>query len=165
MLRSFPIYLTITDMHTCILSHSVVSSSLHPMDYSLPGSSVHGIILERIPEWVAISFSRGSSQPHFTCQNLEAYVVTRGDKFWHESWSWVLKCRQKAESEVPRSDPWPCLSLTTDRVNRILLVELGSGTQKAEKESAKKRWDARLPMRRNTSRNLKEVLIFETLNL
>ena len=40
-------------MHTCILSHSVVSSSLHPMDYSLPGSSVHGIILERIPEWVA----------------------------------------------------------------------------------------------------------------
>ena len=33
------------------------------MDYSLPGSSVHGILQARILEWVAISFSRGSSQP------------------------------------------------------------------------------------------------------
>ena len=32
-----------------------------PMDCSLPGSSVHGILQERILEWVAISFSRGSS--------------------------------------------------------------------------------------------------------
>ena len=29
----------------------------------LPGSSVHGIFQTRIPEWVAISFYRGSSQP------------------------------------------------------------------------------------------------------
>ena len=28
-----------------------------------PGSSVHGILQARIPEWVAIFFSRGSSQP------------------------------------------------------------------------------------------------------
>ena len=34
-----------------------------PMDYSLPGSSVHGIFQARVREWVAISFSRGSSQP------------------------------------------------------------------------------------------------------
>ena len=34
-----------------------------PMDRSLPGSSVHEIIQTRILEWVAISFSRGSSQP------------------------------------------------------------------------------------------------------
>ena len=32
-----------------------------PMDCSLPSSSVHGIVLARILEWVAISFSRGSS--------------------------------------------------------------------------------------------------------
>ena len=32
-----------------------------PMDCSLPGSSVHGIFQARILEWVAISFSRGSS--------------------------------------------------------------------------------------------------------
>ena len=34
-----------------------------PMDYSLPGSSVHGIFQARILEWVAMPFSRGSSQP------------------------------------------------------------------------------------------------------
>ena len=34
-----------------------------PMDYSLPGSSVHGVSQARILEWVAISFSRGSSGP------------------------------------------------------------------------------------------------------
>ena len=33
------------------------------MDYSLPGSPVHGISQARILEWVAISFSRGSSWP------------------------------------------------------------------------------------------------------
>ena len=33
------------------------------VDCSLPGSSVHGILQARILEWVAISFSRGSSQP------------------------------------------------------------------------------------------------------
>ena len=35
----------------------------NPMDYSPPGSSVHGILQARILEWVAISFSRGSYQP------------------------------------------------------------------------------------------------------
>ena len=32
-----------------------------PVDRSPPGSSVHGILQARILEWVAISFSRGSS--------------------------------------------------------------------------------------------------------
>ena len=35
----------------------------NPMDYSLPGSSAHGISQARVLQWVAISFSRGSSQP------------------------------------------------------------------------------------------------------
>ena len=35
----------------------------NPMDHSLPGSSVLGNFQARILEWVAISFSRGSSQP------------------------------------------------------------------------------------------------------
>ena len=33
------------------------------MDYSLPGSSVHGILQARILKWVAVPFSRGSSRP------------------------------------------------------------------------------------------------------
>ena len=34
-----------------------------PVDFSLPGSSVHGIFQAKVLEWVAISFSRGSSWP------------------------------------------------------------------------------------------------------
>ena len=34
-----------------------------PMDCSPPGSSIHGILQARILEWVAITSSRGSSQP------------------------------------------------------------------------------------------------------
>ena len=34
-----------------------------PVDCSPPGSSVHGILQARILEWVAVSFSRGSSPP------------------------------------------------------------------------------------------------------
>ena len=33
----------------------------NPVDCSPPGSSVHGILQARVLEWVAISFSRGSS--------------------------------------------------------------------------------------------------------
>ena len=39
-----------------------------PLDHSLTGSFVHGILQAGILEWVAISFSRGSSQPRdWTC--------------------------------------------------------------------------------------------------
>ena len=34
-----------------------------PMDYNSPASSAHGILQARILEWLAIPFSRGSSQP------------------------------------------------------------------------------------------------------
>ena len=45
------------------LSCSVVQLFCHPIDCSPPGSSVHGITPARLLEWVAISFSRGSSRP------------------------------------------------------------------------------------------------------
>ena len=42
-----------------------------PMDWHLPGSSVHGILQARMLEWVAVPFSRGSSWPrdqtHISC--------------------------------------------------------------------------------------------------
>ena len=48
------------------------------MDYSLPGSSVHGILHEKILEWVAIPFSRGSSQPRDQTQvsRITGRIVT-----------------------------------------------------------------------------------------
>ena len=77
-----------------------------PTDCSLPGSSVHGIFHAIVLEWIAIAFSRGSSQPrdqtqvylivdrHFTVwatlkeylnQNTECYlydVVLWGDFYF-----------------------------------------------------------------------------------
>ena len=42
----------------------------NPMDCSPPGSSVHGVFQARVLEWVAISFSRESSQPRDGTQHL-----------------------------------------------------------------------------------------------
>ena len=47
----------------CMLSLQSCLTPYDPIDYSLPGSSVHEILQARILEWVAISSSRGSSQP------------------------------------------------------------------------------------------------------
>ena len=46
----------------CVRPHSCLTLC-DSKDYSLPGSSVHGIFQVRILEQVATSFSRGSSQP------------------------------------------------------------------------------------------------------
>ena len=57
-------------MHQYIVSLSLCrevaqscSTLCDPMDCSPPGSSLHGILQARVLEWVAISFSRESSQP------------------------------------------------------------------------------------------------------
>ena len=49
-------------MSIIYISRSVMSDSLCPMNCSLPGSPVHGIFQAKVLEWVAISFSRGSSR-------------------------------------------------------------------------------------------------------
>ena len=50
-----------------------------PMDWSLPGSSIHGIFQGRVLEWVAISFSMH-------------YMVYHN--FYHYSISGYLECLQ-----------------------------------------------------------------------
>ena len=45
------------------------------MDYSLPDSSVHGILWARILEWVAFPFSRGSSHPRIEPRSPALQVV------------------------------------------------------------------------------------------
>ena len=47
----------------CLKSHQSCLTLCDRMESSPPGSSVHGILQARILEWVAISFSRESSQP------------------------------------------------------------------------------------------------------
>ena len=56
-------YFTSTSTPCCCLFAQSCPTLCDSMDYSLLGSSVHGISQARILEWVAIPFSRGSSQP------------------------------------------------------------------------------------------------------
>ena len=55
--------------------YSVASDFLNPMDGSPPGSSDRGIFQARMLEWVAISYSGGSSQPRdWTCITCVACI-------------------------------------------------------------------------------------------
>jgi len=49
-------------MEVVVLVAQSCPTLCNPMDYSPPGSSVRGILQVRILEWVAIPFSRRSSQ-------------------------------------------------------------------------------------------------------
>ena len=58
------------------------STICNPLDCSPPSSSDHGIFQARILEWVAVSFSRGSSQPRDqTCNSCVSCVA--GSFFTH----------------------------------------------------------------------------------
>ena len=52
----------------------------NPMDCSLPGSPLHGILQARVLEWVAISFSRGSSRP--TDRTQISHIAGRCFNLW-----------------------------------------------------------------------------------
>ena len=82
----------------------------YPMDSSLEGFSVHGISQARILEWVAISFSRESSQPRD-----QTWVSSTGRLiFYHwasrkaqEKCSWQYLIQNEAHLS------WPARSLRT----------------------------------------------------
>ena len=75
------------------------------MDCSLPGSSVHGVIQARIMEWVAISFSRGSSWPRDWTQ--VSCIVGRHFTIW----------ATREEGALPKSASWPWPSLVFSSLN------------------------------------------------
>ena len=65
----------------------------HPMDCSLPGSSVHGIFQARILKWASISFSRGSSplrdQTWVSCIAGRCFAVWATREAWKKAY--ILK--------------------------------------------------------------------------
>ena len=68
-----------TELNWTDVAHSCLTLC-SPVDCSPPGSSVHGILQARILEWVAISFSRGSSQPRDRTQ--VSHIVGRHFNLW-----------------------------------------------------------------------------------
>ena len=76
-------YLPYMCMYSYIVNSEVAQSCptlCDPMDCSLPGSSVHGIFQAIVLEWIAISFSRGSSQPRD--QTRVSCIVDRSFTVW-----------------------------------------------------------------------------------
>ena len=73
----------------CVSVRLITQSCLslfEPMDYRLPGSSIHGILKATILEWVAISYFRGSSSPkERTCIS---YVFFIGRQILHYCVTW-----------------------------------------------------------------------------
>ena len=62
------------------------------MDYSPPGSFVHGISQARILDWVAISFPRGSSWPKDqTCVSCISYIGRQILYCWASRMGWRIK--------------------------------------------------------------------------
>ena len=73
-------------VRACLLIQSCLTLC-NPMDCSLPGSSVHRILQAKILEWVAISFSRASSQPRdWTWVSWETCVLITLISFDMQMW-------------------------------------------------------------------------------
>ena len=72
-LDSFVIYSSLKVAQSC-------PTLCNPVDCSPPGSSVHGVLQARILEWVAISFSRGSSRPRDRTQ--VSHIAGRRFNLW-----------------------------------------------------------------------------------
>ena len=70
----------------CVCVCSVAQSCptlYNPMDCSPPGSTVREILQARILEWVAISYSRGSSQPR---DETRVSCIGRQILYYHATW-------------------------------------------------------------------------------
>ena len=80
----------------CVLVAQSCLTLCDPMDCGPPGSSVPGILQAKILEWVAISFSRGSSQPrdltHVSCTAGRFFTIwaTREARFFYRWWNWGI---------------------------------------------------------------------------
>ena len=85
-----------------------------PMDCSLPGSSVHGIFQARILEWVAISFSRRTSQPRDLTQ-VSRIVGKRFTVWGTGEVHWIFP------KSSPKQRKWGCFKLRVYAYSRASL--------------------------------------------
>ena len=91
-----------------LILHAKSLQSCHtlcdPMDCSPPGSSVHGILQARILEWVAISFSRRSSQPRDqTCISYVSGIGRQVCFHWRHLGSFYFMDGRELSSRVTGS--------------------------------------------------------------
>ena len=93
----------------CVLVTQSCSILCDPMDYNSPGSSVHGISQARILEWVATSFSRGSSWPRnwtpVSCNAGRLFTGWAPEKAYYW-WRFMVR-RQEQNLFWPEDSPCP----------------------------------------------------------
>ena len=94
---------------TCMLSHfSHVRLFVTPVDYNLPVFSAHGLFQARILEWVAMSFSRGSSWPrdriHISCIRRQILYLWAAWEASHRRRTATFSCYWQSRKYVCRSN-------------------------------------------------------------
>ena len=91
----------------CVLVTQACLALCDPMNYSLPGSSVHGIFHARILEWVVISSSRWFSQPRdqtqVSCLAGRFFTTEPRLPRWYQ---WQKICLQMQRCQRPGFNPW-----------------------------------------------------------
>ena len=88
LMRTFTVYPLV-----CSVTQSCLTL-FKPMDYSLPGSSDHGIFQARIVKWVAISSSRGASQTRDrTCVSCVGRQIIFHGATWEASFALLANCK------------------------------------------------------------------------
>ena len=96
-----------------VLSHPSCVRLCDPVDCSPSGSSVHGVSQARIPEWVAISSSRGSPRP----KNGTCICLLHGQQVLH-------CCCQLGSPSGPLIEHKTFLEIILDSTSEITFEEL-----------------------------------------
>ena len=91
--------------YVCMLVAQLCPTLCDPTDHSPPGSSVHGTFQARILEWVAIPFSRESSQPRD--QTQVSHTAGRFFNVWATREAHMM---HQLGSKVFTQMSWKCLS-------------------------------------------------------
>ena len=111
--ETWGVWLSLSYVVTKSLSHGWLICG--PMDCSPPGSSVHGISQARILQWVAILFSRGSSQPR---NQTWVFCIGRWILYHQVIWEAPLSEYQAQFYQAPQR--WP-FTAAEQYINKKLL--------------------------------------------
>ena len=102
LLHSFKKNITLKESEKKVLVAQSCPTLCNSMDCSPSGSSVHGILQERVLEWVAIPFSRGSS--------------------WPRDWTWISCIAGRFFNRVSHQQRRHIQSLTILRCWKLFLI-------------------------------------------